>query len=60
VAKGNTNAGLGDRASAAFSAAGDKIDESQQCVLLPSSSSALSSSWRFALTLSSLLQLGEG
>ncbi|GAA5895658.1 hypothetical protein JCM8208_005292 [Rhodotorula glutinis] len=29
VAKGNTNAGLGDRASAAFSAAGDKIDESQ-------------------------------
>ncbi|KPV73172.1 uncharacterized protein RHOBADRAFT_46277 [Rhodotorula graminis WP1] len=29
VAKGNTGAGLGDRASAAFSAAGDKIDESQ-------------------------------
>ncbi|TNY20323.1 hypothetical protein DMC30DRAFT_262176 [Rhodotorula diobovata] len=29
VAKGNTNASLGDRASAAFNAAGDKIDESQ-------------------------------
>lgn len=40
VAKGNTNASLGDRASAAFNAAGDKIDESQQCVassLLPPS-----------------------
>ena len=29
VAKGNTDASLGDRASAAFSAVGDKADESK-------------------------------
>lgn len=34
VAKGNTNASLSDRASAGFSAVGDKIDESSQFVPL--------------------------
>lgn len=40
IAKGNTNASIGDRVSAGVDALGNKADESKQCVAHPSASSS--------------------
>lgn len=48
VAKGNTNASIGDRLSAGVDAIGNKADESKQCVPLPSYFLAWLAAYSFA------------